>query len=52
MVTRLSNHIRGTLKTFGVLPVGVRGMRFDRRIEAQLNDRADLQPIVAPVLAT
>ena len=26
MATRLSNHIRGILKTFGVLPGGVRGM--------------------------
>lgn len=52
MVTRLSNHIRGILKTFGLLPGGVRGMRFDRRVEAQLIDRPDLQPIVAPILAT
>lgn len=52
MATRLSNHIRGILKTFGVLPGGVRGMRFDRRVEAQLIDPPDLQPIVAPVLTT
>jgi transposase len=51
MATRLSNHIRGILKTFGVLPGGVRGMRFDRRVEAQLTERPDLQPIVAPILA-
>jgi transposase len=52
MATRLSNHIRGILKTFGVLPGGVRGMRFDRRVEAQLIERPDLQPILTPILAT
>lgn len=52
MTTRLSNHIRGILKTFGVLPGGVRGMRFDRRVEAQIVERPDLEVIVAPILAT
>lgn len=52
MKTRLSNHIRGILKTFGILPGGVRGMRFDRRVEAKLVDRPDLEPIVGPMLAT
>jgi transposase len=52
MATRLSNNIRGILKTFGVLPGGVRGMRFDRRVEAQLAERPDLEPIVTPILTT
>lgn len=52
MTTRLSNHIRGVLKTFGVLPGGVRGMRFDRRVEAKIAERPDLEVIVAPLLAT
>ncbi len=52
MSTRVSNNIRGILKTFGVLPGAVRGMRFDRRIEAHLVDRPDLEPIVAPLLTT
>lgn len=52
MTTRLSNHIRGILKTFGVLPGGVRGMRFDRRVEAKIAERPDLEVIVAPLLAT
>jgi transposase len=52
MATRLSNHIRGILKTFGVLPGGVRGVRFDRRVQAQLVERPDLAPIVGPMLAT
>jgi transposase len=50
MTTRLSNHIRGVLKTFGMLPGTVRGMPFDRRVEALLADRADLGPIVQPML--
>jgi transposase len=52
MRTRLSNHIRGILKTFGVLPGGVRGTRFDRRVEAQLVDRPDLEVVIAPMLAS
>ena len=50
MRTRLSNNIRGILKTFGVLPGGVRGMRFDRRVEARLGERPDLEPIITPIL--
>jgi transposase len=51
MTTRLSNHIRGVLKTFGLLPGTMRGLPFDRRVEALLDDRADLAPIVRPMLA-
>ena len=51
MTTRLSNHIRGVLKTFGLLPGAMRGLRFDRRVEALLAERADLTPIVQPMLA-
>jgi transposase len=36
MTTRLSNHIRGVLKMFGLLPGAMRGLPFDRRIEALL----------------
>jgi transposase len=50
MTTRLSNHIRGVLKTFGMLPGTMRGMRFDRRVETMLSDRPDIAPIVAPML--
>ena len=50
MTTRLSNHIRGVLKTFGMLPGTMRGMRFDRRIETILADRPDIAPIVGPML--
>ncbi|MBV9750467.1 MAG: IS110 family transposase, partial [Acetobacteraceae bacterium] len=48
--TRLSNHIRGVLKTFGLLPGAVRGLPFDRRVDALLADRDDLAPIVRPML--
>src|SRR5665811_635163 len=51
MTTRLSNHIRGVLKTFGLLPGAVRGLPFDRRVEALLGDQADIAPIVRPMLA-
>jgi hypothetical protein len=30
MTTRLSNHIRGVLKTFGIPPGAMRGAPFDR----------------------
>ena len=46
MTTRPSNHIRGILKTFGLLPGGMRGLPFDRRVEAPLADRDDLATIV------
>jgi transposase len=48
--TRLSNHIRGVLKTFGLLPGGMRGLPFDRKVEALLADRSDVALIVRPML--
>lgn len=50
MTTRLSNHIRGVLKTFGLLPGAVRGLPFDRRVDVLLDDQPDLAPIVRPML--
>ena len=50
MTTRLSNHIRGVLKTFGLLPGAMRGLPFDRRVEAMLTDRDDLASIARPML--
>jgi transposase len=50
MTTRLSNPIRGVLKTFGLLPGFMRGLPFDRRVEALLAERDDLAPIVRPML--
>jgi transposase len=50
MTTRLSNHIRGVLKTFGLLPGAMRGLPFDRRVETLLADRGDLASIVRPML--
>ncbi|MGO9237583.1 MAG: IS110 family transposase [Methylocella sp.] len=34
MTTRLSNHIRGVLKTLGLLSGAIRGLPFDRKVEA------------------
>jgi transposase len=51
MVTRLSNHIRGVLKTFGMLPGSVRGRSFAERVELLVADRPDVAPIVRPMLA-
>jgi transposase len=50
MTTRLSNHIRGVLKTFGLLPGSMRGLPFDRKVEALLVDRSDVALIVRPML--
>ena len=51
MTTRLSNHIRGVLKTFGLLPGAMRGLPFDRRVEALLEGRSDVAAVVQPMLA-
>ena len=51
MTTRLSNHIRGVLKTFGLLPGAMRGLPFDRRVETLIADRSDLALIIQPMLA-
>jgi transposase len=50
MTTRLSNHIRGILKTFGLLPGEMRGLPFDRKVEALLVGRSDVALIVRPML--
>jgi len=50
MTTRLSNHIRGVLKTFGLLPGAIRGVSFAARIEALITNRPDVAPIVMPML--
>lgn len=52
MRTRLSNMVRGVLKTFGLLPGADRGLRFDRRVEAMIEDTPDVAMIVRPLLAT
>jgi len=50
MRTRLSNHILGVLKAFGLLPGAMRGLPFDRKVEALLLDRFDVALIVRPML--
>ncbi len=39
MTTRLSNPVRGVLKTFGMLPGAMRGLTFDQRVEDLLADQ-------------
>ena len=51
MATKLSNHIRGVLKTFGMLPGAVRGKPFARKVEALITDQPDIAPVVRPMLA-
>ena len=52
MRTRLSNMVRSVLKTFALLPGANRGLRFDRRVEAMIEDKPDVALIVRPLLAT
>jgi transposase len=52
MTTRLSNMIRGVLKTFGLLPGTGRGLRFDRKVETLLEGAPEIALIVRPLLAT
>jgi transposase len=52
MRTRLSNMIRGVMKTFGMLPGSGRGQRFDRRVEALLEGEPQVAAIVHPLLET
>ena len=49
MTTRLSNMIRGVLKTFGLLPGAGRGLRFDRKVEALLEGAPEIALGRAPL---
>ena len=51
MTTRLSNMIRGVLKTSG-LPWRRSGLRFDRKVEALLEGAPEIALVVRPLLAT
>ena len=51
IATRLSNHIRGILKTFGLLPGAVRGKPFAERVKTLVEGRPDVAPIILPMLA-
>jgi transposase len=50
MTTRLSNMIRGVLKTFGLLPGAGRGLRFDRNVEALLDGAPEIALVVRPLV--
>jgi transposase len=52
MRTRLSNMIRGVLKTFGLLPGAGRGLVFDRHVEALIEGEPQVALIVRPLLDT
>ncbi|VWX53933.1 transposase [Novosphingobium sp. 9U] len=52
MRTRLTNIIRGILKTSGMLPGSGRGLRFDRRVEELIQDDQEVCMVVRPLLAT
>ena len=52
MRTRLTNMIRGILKTYGMLPGSGRGLRFDRRVEELIQDDQEVGMVVRPLLAT
>jgi len=52
MTTRLSNMIRGVLKTFGLLPGAGRGLRFDQSVEALLEGAPEIALVVRPLLVT
>jgi transposase len=52
MATRLSNMIRGVLKTFGLLPGAGRRLRFDRKVEVLLEGAPEIALVVHPLLAT
>jgi len=52
MRTRLTNMIRGILKTYGMLPGSGRGLRFDRRVEELIQDDQEVGMVVRPLLET
>jgi transposase len=52
MTTRLSNMIRGVLKTFGFGLGELCGLRFDRRVEVLIEDEPEIALIVRPLLAS
>lgn len=50
MVVRLSNQMRGLLKVFGIVVVGVRGASFGSQVEELVANRAEVAEIVQPLL--
>ena len=48
--TRLSNQIRGLMKTFGLVVPAASGSKFERQVEALLADNAGLGRIIRPLL--
>jgi transposase len=50
MATKMSNHIRGVLKTFGMLPGAVRGNLFATKVETLIAEHPDVALIIRPML--
>lgn len=49
--TELSNHIRGLMKTFGLVVPAGKGSTFDANVCAKLGESSDLAGIILPLLA-
>ncbi|WP_353642697.1 IS110 family transposase [Mesorhizobium sp. WSM2239] len=50
ITTELSNHIRGLMKTFGLLVPAGKGSTFEKNVRSLLVDQDRLAPIVPPML--
>jgi transposase len=50
ITTELSNHIRGLMKTFGLLVPAGKGSTFEKNVRSLLVDQDRLAPIVLPML--
>lgn len=50
ITTELSNHIRGIMKTFGLIVPAGKGATFDRNVRDLLDTRSDLAAIVLPMM--
>lgn len=50
IITELSNHIRGVMKTFGLLVPAGKGSTFENNVRNLLDDHAPLADIILPLL--
>lgn len=50
IITELSNHIRGAMKTFGLLVPAGKGSTFENNVRNLLDDHAPLADIILPLL--
>ena len=52
MTTRISNHIRGVMKIFGLVVASATKTTFAARVEELVADRPEVEAIIGPMLAT